>query len=422
MRARLIAMLTVAVLAAGCTSAPVGRTRSASPVARHSMTASTPAPSPTSSPPVVAVDVIAGPMAEAIDRLVDGQNVSVALGVGQRIVYLHAGTTPRIVASNQKILTSMALLDTFGPTHRIATTASGAEPRAGVLNGDLWIEGDGDPELTRADLATLAAKLRSAGVRRIDGAVMGDTSAFTREWWAPGWVPGLSRNYVTRTTALAIDGNLVSGRPEQVAAEVLTAALAGVGVDVRNEPGSGVAPSDLAVLATVRSDHLGEILARQNHDSINFDAEMLTKALGARVSTARGSTASGAAAIEAWAEEAGARAQVRDGSGLSHQDRMSVASLVTLLLEAEHEPWGDVLWASLPPGGEGTLAGRLSGVPVRAKTGTLFETPVSALSGYITSANGRRVAFSVLSRGLDKSAAVAIEDAVVRIVAGARFG
>jgi D-alanyl-D-alanine carboxypeptidase len=74
---------------------------------------------------------------------------------------------------------------------------------------------------------------------------------------------------------------------------------------------------------------------------------------------------------------------------------------------------------SLPSGGEGTLGARLAGVPVRAKTGTLFVTPVSALSGYVRTSEGRLVAFSVLSRGLSKSAAVAIEDAIVRVIAGA---
>ena len=362
------------------------------------------------------LDPIRSAWTDAIGRLVDGREVSVAVGMDDRIVYLHEGTTPRILASNEKLLTSMAALEIFGAGYRFPTMVEGRALHAGVLHGDLWIEGSGDPELTADDFATLATHLWTAGLRRVSGSVMGDTATFTREWWAPGWVPGLSRRYVTRTTALAIDGNHVDGPPEQVAAAALTAALVRLGIIVRTTPGAGAAPSGLHVLASVRSDPLREILARQNHDSVNFDAEMLTKALGALVNGAPGSTASGAAAIEAWALRAGVHARVHDGSGLSHQDRISVAGLVTLLVEADRQPWGDVLWASLPAPGEGTLAGRLTGLSVRAKTGTLFETPVSALSGYVTRAGGRRVAFSVISRGLDKGAAVAIEDAVVRIL------
>jgi D-alanyl-D-alanine carboxypeptidase len=56
---------------------------------------------------------------------------------------------------------------------------------------------------------------------------------------------------------------------------------------------------------------------------------------------------------------------------------------------------------------------------VRAKTGTLFVRPTSTLSGYVTTCNGRTVAFSVLTHDLPESTAVGIEDAVVRALAGA---
>ncbi len=155
---------------------------------------------------------------------------------------------------------------------------------------------------------------------------------------------------------------------------------------------------------------------------MNFDAEMLTKALGADVWIEQGSTANGAAAIEAWGRTLGVRMQAYDGSGLSHRDRITTVSLVSLLLAARHEPWAGTFMSSLPGPGEGTLSGRLSGVGVNAKTGTLFVTPVSALSGYVRAANGRTVAFSVLSRGLSKASAVALEDAVVRTLANAPVG
>ena len=130
----------------------------------------------------------------------------------------------------------------------------------------------------------------------------------------------------------------------------------------------------------------------------------------------------GADAIEAWALTEGVRVRAFDGSGLSHRDRASTLDLVTLLLEARREPWGGALLDSLPSGGEGTLAGRLPGVRVHAKTGTLFVTPVSALSGYVRSADGRLVAFSVFSRWLSKPTAIGIEDSIVRTLAGARLG
>jgi D-alanyl-D-alanine carboxypeptidase/D-alanyl-D-alanine-endopeptidase (penicillin-binding protein 4) len=87
-----------------------------------------------------------------------------------------------------------------------------------------------------------------------------------------------------------------------------------------------------------------------------------------------------------------------------------------LLSQATSRPWGDALFRSLPMPGEGTLAGRLTGLTVNAKTGTLIQG-VSALSGYVLLADGRRASFSILSRGLSKDEAVGVEDALVRLFA-----
>jgi len=195
-----------------------------------------------------------------------------------------------------------------------------------------------------------------------------------------------------------------------------------MGVEVAGAAKAGTVPAGLPTIAHIVSAPLRDILEHQNHDSINFDAEMITKALGAKAAGLPGSTASGARAIQDWATREGVVTAVYDGSGLSHLDRVSTLGFVTLLLKAERQGWGEALWASLPGPDEGTLTGRLAGLPVHAKTGTLFVTPVSALSGYVRSADGHRTAFSVLSQGLDAGTAVAIEDAVVRILAGARLG
>ena len=352
-----------------------------------------------------------------------GRNVSVAVGFGHRIAYTYAGDAPRILASNEKLLTSMAALDILGPAHRFSTVAASTRPIVGgVLHGDLWVVGGGDPELGDARLRALAAELHRRGLRRVTGAVEGDTSAFDRGWWASGWAPGIARLFVTRPTALAFEGNHVRGMPEQIAAGSLLGALEALGIQVERGAGAGAAPTGLSPLAAVRSAPLATLLERQNHDSINFYAEMLAKALGAAASGAPGSTASGAHSIERWVAAHGVQARILDGSGLSHLDRTSASGVVTLLLEARHEPWFTPFLASLPVPGQGTLEHRLAGVPVRAKTGSLFVTPASTLSGYVRDAAGRTVAFSVLTRGMGPGAAIPIEDAVVRLLAGARVG
>jgi serine-type D-Ala-D-Ala carboxypeptidase/endopeptidase (penicillin-binding protein 4) len=424
---RAAATLVVALVAAcSATAAPVVSpsavpTAGVSPAPATSP-ASGPLPSSTPSPeatsiPAIEVDRVTTLWTRAIDAAVRGHDVSIAIGVGDRIVYARAGRVGRIPASVQKILTSMAALATFGPHHRFPTTAASAtRPRDGVVRGDLWLVGGGDPELGAAGIARLATRIAGAGVGEIRGSVIGDTTAFSRRWWAPGWVEGLSRSYVARPTALAYEGNRGVMPPERAAASALTTALGRLGVRVVGPPASGEAPDGLRTIAAVRSSSLRELLSRQNHGSLNLHAEILLRAIGAADGGAA-TTAAGAGAVETWVSSHGGRVRVRDGSGLSHGDRVGAVELTWLLLRARQERWGAALEASLPRGGSGTLGRRLGGVAVRAKTGTLFSTPVSSLAGYATDAHGDPIAFTILSHGGSKATAAALEDAIVRILA-----
>jgi D-alanyl-D-alanine carboxypeptidase/D-alanyl-D-alanine-endopeptidase (penicillin-binding protein 4) len=113
----------------------------------------------------------------------------VAIGVGRRIVYAHLGDERHVLASNEKLLTSMAALDLLGPSFRFTTSAATtSKVSGGVLHGDLWLVGGGDPTLTYDDLVALAIAVRKQGITRVTGDVIGDTSAFDRGWWAPGWL------------------------------------------------------------------------------------------------------------------------------------------------------------------------------------------------------------------------------------------
>jgi len=334
-----------------------------------------------------------------------------------RLVYAHAGNVKRPPASDEKLLLSMALLDRFGPAYRIPTTAEGSRPVDGVVRGDLRLVGHGDPELDAAALERLARRLRADGIRAVRGSVVGVTSTFTRERWAPGWSP-IALRFVALPTALTFDAN-AGPDPELRAAAALTAGVRALGVRVGGAPRAGPAAGGEPVLATIRSAPLVAILRRQNVDSLNLDAEVLTKMLGAAAFGAPGSIAKGASAIRSWGRAHGVEVVARDGSGLSYADLVSANGMTRLLAAAGSRPWGAALRATLPTAGRGTLAGRLLGLRVRAKTGTLLQR-VSALSGWVWLERSHRWAeFSVLSRGLPKPRAVELEDRAVAIVARA---
>jgi D-alanyl-D-alanine carboxypeptidase/D-alanyl-D-alanine-endopeptidase (penicillin-binding protein 4) len=92
--------------------------------------------------------------------------------------------------------------------------------------------------------------------------------------------------------------------------------------------------------------------------------------------------------------------EFHDGSGLSRQNLVTPRATVKLLRYAARQSWGADFIASLPvAGADGTLRSRLKTLSpdakVQAKTGALDH--VSAISGYLTTADGERLVFSIMS-------------------------
>lgn len=355
------------------------------------------------------------------ERLIGRLPISLSVAEDSHPVYVHAGSVRRAPASNEKLLLSIALLDRFGPGYRIPTTAEGSASANGSVAGDLWLVGHGDPELNDMALERLARKLRAAGIRAVRGSVIGVTSTFTRERWAPGWQP-IALRFVGLPTALTFDANTGPGGfvfdPERRAAAALTNDLRKLGVRVNGHPRAGREPTrGKPVLATIRSARLVDILHHQNLNSLNLDAEVLTKMLGAAAFGPPGSIAKGASAIQGWAQQHRVAVIAHDGSGLSYANRISTNGMTRLLSAASSKPLASALRSTLPTAGQGTLAGRLLGLRLRAKTGTLLQQ-VSSLSGWVWLYRSRRWAeFSLLSHGLSKPQAVALEDRLLVIIA-----
>ncbi len=86
---------------------------------------------------------------------------------------------PMNPASTMKLATTMAGLELLGPQYVWRTEALATAPlKQGVLEGDLWLRGGGDPRLVFEDLWLLVQRLRGVGVREIRGDLVLDRSAF----------------------------------------------------------------------------------------------------------------------------------------------------------------------------------------------------------------------------------------------------
>lgn len=155
--------------------------------------------------------------------------------------------------------------------------------------------------------------------------------------------------------------------------------------------------------------------------SDNARAQALSNRLGdgSRVLGAR------RAVVEAAALGAGWR--LVDGSGLSPANRASAGEVADLLLALRDEPRFPTLFRAMPVAARtGTLAHRMAGTAavgrVRAKTGTLFDTPASALAGYVWPAGGglsprRAMVVVVLSNGVPPRRARPLQDLMAATLA-----
>ena len=88
----------------------------------------------------------------------------------RKIVREHNRDRAFIPASTTKVPVTVAALDILGPDYRFTTSIAGSGPiDRGVLNGDIWLKGTGDPLLTVSDLMDMADRLREKGVRSVSG-------------------------------------------------------------------------------------------------------------------------------------------------------------------------------------------------------------------------------------------------------------
>jgi D-alanyl-D-alanine carboxypeptidase/D-alanyl-D-alanine-endopeptidase (penicillin-binding protein 4) len=137
-----------------------------------------------------------------------------------RVLYARDADASMMPASAMKLATTAAALDAFGPDARFRTTvqAAGNEGPGGVLSGDLYLVGSGDPSLSRelvirpehGMLELLADTLYQAGVRRVEGKIIGADVLFSGDRRGADWTWGdLVWWYGAEVSALTFaDGSL----------------------------------------------------------------------------------------------------------------------------------------------------------------------------------------------------------------------
>lgn len=454
-----------------------------------------PAPPAASPAPPIAVTPLQSDLDGIVNRTVTRGSVAGVLAISMDrgdTIYERAPDQPLAPASNLKLLTTAAALLHLGPDYRFATyLLTDGRIVNGVLEGNLYLYGTGDPtlgirfaQMPARQLVEFADVLDSLGVREIRGNVIGDGSYFQGPSTGHGWGQNNIEAWFAPTAgALSVHENMVrvvirpGGRPAARPAVTLIPGGAGIAIvnlatsrgsnirarradfggpiviaggigsgsasyavhvadparytaalfrdllvergivvtgqvlaidDADASPVTGVrvfAPAyrdghRIAVLAVQTSVPLREILHVINHQSHNFYAEQVLRAVG-RAAARDGSIEGGARVIRNLLRHAGvdpSEFHIEDGCGLSPLNRISARGFVAVLAYMARTPLAEEFYETLPVAGRVRRFRRMGGTPaegnLRAKTGTIDG--VSALSGYVTAANGEMIAFSIL--------------------------
>lgn len=110
---------------------------------------------------------------ELLDGAVTG--VSIRKADTGELVYSYFGETRLHPASNMKLLTAAAALETLGPEYQFTTEVwVNGRIEGNILQGDLYLKGKGDPTLLKADLDQFAKDLKTSGIHQINGNIVGD--------------------------------------------------------------------------------------------------------------------------------------------------------------------------------------------------------------------------------------------------------
>ncbi|MEI8321510.1 MAG: D-alanyl-D-alanine carboxypeptidase/D-alanyl-D-alanine-endopeptidase [Actinomycetes bacterium] len=324
-----------------------------------------------------------------------------------------------IPGSNQKIVTAAAAA-TLLPPDTVFTTRVFGKVSASKITGNIILVGGGDPLLTTSDYAAkekfptlkrtsleaLAQRVFDAGVRIVTGSVVGNDDALSQNRYVTSWGSGVRGVEGGPLGALMVnDGVVVANpikpdNPSLAAATEFTRVLRNLGISITGEPsGSGKAIEGNTEIAKIDSAPLIDVIAEMLTNSDNNTAEILMRHIGF-AHNGKGTTESGLEATSALLKSWGYTNYIlKDGSGLSRDNRLTCSLLASLLSRTD---LSSIFEHGLATAGTtGTLSDTFSTSPVagklRAKTGTLMN--VKSLSGFLPQKKGSSLYFAFLLNG-----------------------
>jgi D-alanyl-D-alanine carboxypeptidase/D-alanyl-D-alanine-endopeptidase (penicillin-binding protein 4) len=303
----------------------------------------------------------------------------------------HQGNLPLSAASLTKVATTLAALATWGANHQFETLVSATGPiAAGVLNGDLIIQGTGDPFFVWEEAIALGNALENVGVKRVTGNLV-ITNNFVMNFQTE---PNLAGNLLQQGMNTDLWNAEVIAQYRALPPGTLEPQLLIDGT-VQVISTAEVIPSNAKLLIRHKSMPLVDILKAMNTFSNNVMAEILANGVGGPQIVANKAAELTGIPVE--------EIQLINGSGLGSENRISPKAVSAMLIAIQYYLQSQQLNLNIadlfPVSGrdQGTLQNRNLPWGATVKTGTLHD--VSSLAGVIPTRDRGLIWFTIINVG-----------------------
>lgn len=315
------------------------------------------------------------------------------------LVFTHNEQQCMRPASNEKLMTAITALNDLGVLYeyrtRLYTTSIPADSDS-IFTGHIYIRAGYDPLLDADDLRAFAQSLKEHRIFRLQQPIVLDLSMKDDKRLGWGWC--WDDDEVPTTPLLYRNDDKFTDNLRRIFREEE--------IDWDGTVTEDTTPNTATLLLT-RTHNIDQVLLPMMKKSNNSMAESLFYQLAAQKGKSRAGRKQAVAHYNTLIRHIGldpTHYQIADGSGLSLYNYLSPELLGRMLRYAYNND--DIyrhLLPSLPIAGEdGTLRKRMRGSAaqgnVRAKTGTVEG--VSTLSGYLTTATGNLLCFSIMNQGI----------------------
>lgn len=315
-----------------------------------------------------------------------------------------------IPASITKAIIAAASYSKLGANYNIPTIAytDDGDIKDGIINGNLYLKGYGDPDLNSGDIQTLAQEIFNKGIKEITGNIVADDSYFDNNYKT---LSGVYRgdtgpSYWPYVSALCLDKSTGA----QSAGDMLSYSLSAAGVSINGAVITGTTPAGAKEVAQI-SHAIYDVIAYMLKESDNHSAITMFKLLGAKFGSTPATLEDGQSVITQFLTELGIERysfEILEGSGLTRFNKVNGELYMKLLKYMYDDRFVfDYFMNSMSIAGkDGTLKKRMIGTSaegnVYAKTGTLNS--VSALSGYVIDKDNEILIFYVVMNGFGGNA------------------